>query len=97
MLAYTKEKLLFNYWDLNKDLYDALPENDERRHLPQSMSKDWDAFRALYKKTFGEDIGGRYNIICSLGIESEESNMNKFKFESEFVEVNDQVLKVYCE
>lgn len=24
-------------------------------------------------------------------------NMNKFKFESEFVEVNDQVLKIYCE
>ena len=24
-------------------------------------------------------------------------NMNKFKFESEFVEVNNQVLKIYCE
>lgn len=23
--------------------------------------------------------------------------MNNFKFESEFVEVNDQVLKIYCE
>jgi hypothetical protein len=28
-------------------------------------------------------------------LESEE-NMNNFKFESEFVEVNDQVLKIYC-
>ena len=54
---------------LNKDLYNALPENDKKRYLPQSMSKNWNAFKELYKKTFGEDIGSRYNIICSSGVE----------------------------
>lgn len=69
MPAYTFEKLLFTYWNLNKDLYNALPENDKKRYLPQSMSKDWNDFKELYKKTFGEDIGSRYNIICSSGVE----------------------------
>lgn len=68
MISYTFEKLLFNYWELNADLYNKLPENDKRRYLPQFMSKDWNTFKELYKKTFGEEIGSKYDIICSSGI-----------------------------
>lgn len=68
--AYVFEKLLFNYWGLNANSYNKLLENDERQHLPQSISKDWNAFKELYKKTFGEEIGNRYNIICSSGVKT---------------------------
>lgn len=68
MIGSTFEKLLFNYWELNADLYNKLPENDKRRYLPQFMSKDWNAFKELYKKTFGEEVGSRYDIACSSGI-----------------------------
>ena len=68
MIANTFEKLLFNYWELNADLYNELPENDKRRYLPQFISKDWNTFKELYKKTFGEEIGSRYDIACSSGI-----------------------------
>ena len=68
MISYTYEKLLFNYWELNADLYNKLPENDKRRYLPQFMPKDWNTFKELYKKTFGEEIGSRYDIVCSSGI-----------------------------
>ena len=68
MIGNTFEKLLFNYWELNADLYNELPENDTRRYLPQFMSKDWNTFKKLYKNTFGEEVGSRYDIACSSGI-----------------------------
>lgn len=68
MVVYTLEKLLFSYWNLNAELYDMLPENDEKRYLPHFMSKDWNKFKELYKNTFGEEIGSRYDIICSSGL-----------------------------
>lgn len=68
MIGNTFEKLLFNYWELNADLYNELPENDTRRYLPQFMSKDWNIFKKLYKNTFGEEVGSRYDIACSSGI-----------------------------
>ena len=34
MTVYTYEKLLFQYWKLDSKLYNALSENDEKRHLP---------------------------------------------------------------
>lgn len=67
-ISSTFEKLLFSYWGLNADLYTKLSENDKRQYLPQFMSKYWDAFKALYKKAFGEEIGSRYDIVCSSGI-----------------------------
>lgn len=39
MTAYTYEKLLFKYWNLDTESYDALSENDEKRHLPKSLQK----------------------------------------------------------
>lgn len=45
------------------DLYNELSENDKRRIL-----KDWNTFKELYKKTFGEEVGSRYDIACSSGI-----------------------------
>lgn len=68
MIGYTYEKLLFNYWELNADLYNKLPENDKRRYLPRFTSKDWNTFKELYKNTFGEEVGSRYDIACSSGI-----------------------------
>ena len=67
-VACTYEQLLFSYWELNKEVYNKLPEDDEKRHLPQLMSKDWNKFKKLYQKTFGEEIGSKYDIICSSGI-----------------------------
>lgn len=69
MTAYRYEKLVFQYWGLNAASYKALPKNDERRHLPDFLRKDWDAFKDLYLKTFGETIG-KYDIICSAGIQA---------------------------
>ena len=39
MTAYTYEKLLFKYWNLDTESYNALSENDEKRHLPKSLQK----------------------------------------------------------
>ena len=66
--AFTYEKLLFKYWNLDTESYDALSEDDEKRHLPKSLQKDWAAFKSLYNETFNSQIGN-YEIICSSGVE----------------------------
>lgn len=68
MIAYTYEKLVLKYWGLDTNSYNTLPENDEKRHLPDSIIEDWESFKELYNKTFGEPIGSHYDIICSSGI-----------------------------
>ena len=68
MIAYTYEKLLFKYWNLDAESYNALSENDEKRHLPKALQKDWTAFKTLYNETFNTQIGN-YEIICSSGVE----------------------------
>ena len=68
MLAYRLEKLIFQYWGLDAKSYNELLEDDERKYLPDSMDKDWNAFKTLYKDTFGTPIGN-YEVICSSGIE----------------------------
>lgn len=69
MIAYRCEKLIFQYYGLDAKLYNELPEDDERRYFPNSLREDWNAFKALYKDTFGTHIGNNYEVICSLGIE----------------------------
>ena len=68
MVAYTYEKLLFKYWNLDAKSYNVLPEKDEKRHLPNTLQKDWNAFKTLYNETFDTPIGN-YDIICSSGVE----------------------------
>lgn len=68
MPAYTYEKLLFKYWNLDAKSYMKLSKNDERNWLPNILQKDWDAFKTLYNETFNIPIGN-YDIICSSGIE----------------------------
>ena len=68
MTAYTYEKLLFKYWNLDTESYNALSKNDEKHHLPKSLQKDWTAFKTLYNETFNSQIGN-YEIICSSGVE----------------------------
>lgn len=68
MPAYIYEKLLFQYWKIDSNSYNALSENDEKRHLPDFFRKDWNAFKFLYKETFGTTIDS-YEIICSSGVE----------------------------
>jgi hypothetical protein len=65
---YVFEKLLFNYWQLDADIYNKLSENDEKQYLPQFMQKDWNSFKKLYKKTLKKEVGSEYRIICSSGI-----------------------------
>lgn len=67
--AYTYEKLVFNYWGLNSEIYTSLPENDEKRILPDSFRYDWEGFKELYNRTFNSPIGDDYDIICSSGIQ----------------------------
>lgn len=50
MVAYTFEKLLFNYWKLNAESYDKLPEYSEKRYIPEFILKDWNKFKS-YTKT----------------------------------------------
>lgn len=68
MVAYTYEKLIFKYWNIDKESYNTLSNNDEKRHLPDSLRKDWNSFKTLYNETFDIPIGS-YDIICSSGIE----------------------------
>lgn len=68
MPAYTYEKLLFKYWNLNAESYNALSEDDEKHYLPDTLRKDWSAFKTLYNETFDTPIGN-YDIICSSGVE----------------------------
>ena len=65
--AYTYEKLLFQYWNLDSESYNALSDNDEKRHLPDFLRKDWNAFKSLYNETFDTPIDS-YEIICSSGV-----------------------------
>ena len=65
--AYTYEKLLFQYWNLDSESYNALSENDEKRYLPDFLRKDWNAFKFLYNETFDTPIDS-YEIICSSGV-----------------------------
>lgn len=66
--AYRPEKMIFKLWDLDPESFSALPDDDERRSLPRILRRDWDAFKTLYKDTFGTSIGEKYEIICSSGI-----------------------------
>ena len=68
MIAYTYEKLLFKYWNLDAESYMSLSENDEKRYLPDFLYNDWIAFKSLYNETFDTQIGN-YEIICSSGVE----------------------------
>ena len=61
-------KLILKYWSLDVDSYRNLPLSSEKRYLPLSFQYDWDAFKKLYKDTFGRDIGNQFEIICSSGI-----------------------------
>lgn len=70
MPAYTYEKLLFQYWKLDSKSYNALSEDDEKRHLPYFLKKDWNAFKSLYNETFDTPIDS-YEIICSSGVEQQ--------------------------
>lgn len=67
MPAYTYEKLLFKYWGMDASIYNTLPENDERRRLPDSVRENWQNYQDLYNRTFDVPIGN-YDIICSSGI-----------------------------
>lgn len=70
MPSCTYEKLLFQYWKMDSKSYHALSENDEKRHLPDFFRKYWNAFKSLYKETFGTQIDN-YEIICSSGVEQQ--------------------------
>lgn len=68
--GYRYEKLLFQYWDIDSDTFDTLPEGDEKRTLPNEIKSDWNVFIDLYIKTFGntpDNIIG-YDFICSSGL-----------------------------
>lgn len=69
LIAYVFEKLLFTYWNIDGDIYKALSDDDERKHLPASYTKDWVGFKELYLKAFGKEIGSRYGIISSSGLQ----------------------------
>ena len=68
MVAYTYEKLIFKYWGLDAITYNKLPENDEKRHLPDSIKEEWNNFKDLYNETFDTPIGS-YDILYSSGIQ----------------------------
>ena len=67
MVAYTYEKLIFKYWGLDARVYNMLSENDEKRHLPDSVKENWENFKELYNETFEAPLGS-YDIIYSSGI-----------------------------
>lgn len=67
MVAYTYENLIFKYWGLDARAYNMLSENDEKRHLPDSVKENWENFRELYNETFEAPLGS-YDIIYSSGI-----------------------------
>lgn len=68
MCAFTYEKLLFHYWNLNAYTYKSLNNDDEKLSLPKKFQYDWNAFKELYFETFNEKLGQKYEIICSSGI-----------------------------
>lgn len=68
MVAFTYEKLLFHYWNLNADTYQLLKKDDEKLSLPEKFRYDWNAFKELYFETFNEKLGQKYEIICSSGM-----------------------------
>ena len=68
MVAFTYEKLLFHYWNLNADTYQSLKKDDEKLSLPEKFRYDWNAFKELYFETFNEKLGQKYEIICSSGM-----------------------------
>lgn len=69
ILSYIYEKMLFKYYGLNAEKYMALPDDDERKYLPKTISEDWEGYKKLYQKTFGNAVGSKYDIICSSGLE----------------------------
>lgn len=69
MLAFIYEKLLFMYWNIDAEAYNSLEDGDEKMHLPDYLREDWESFKELYQKAFGEPIGARYDIIVSSGLE----------------------------
>ena len=67
-MPYVYEKLLFKYWKIDYETYNKLPIDSEKKYLPISLMRDWNAFKLLYNETFDLPIGS-YDIICSSGIE----------------------------
>lgn len=68
------EKLILTHFGWSIDEFRSAYEKvrpDGTITLPDNLLsyKGWDEFKELYKKTFNEDVGSRFHIICSSGIE----------------------------
>lgn len=68
------EKLILAHYNYTLEKFRQLYEENqdsELVRLPSIMLAGigWPQFKKLYKETFGEELGSRFNLICSSGIE----------------------------
>ena len=60
--------LVCTYWNLTIEAWESLPRDNGRKHLPDDLFHNPEAFKELYKKAFNEEIGCRYDFIYSKGL-----------------------------
>ena len=67
---YTKRygTLVCTYRNLTIEAWESLPRDNGRKHLPDDLFHNPEAFKELYKKAFNEEIGCRYDFIYSKGL-----------------------------
>lgn len=65
VFAYTYKALILQYFGLTVADYNKMLDRGEEPTKSEKFRDDWGAFESLYKETFGEDVGSRYEIVCS--------------------------------
>ena len=69
-ISYTNryETLVCTYRNLTSEAWESLPRDNGRKHLPIDLFHNPESFKELYKKAFNEDIGCRYDFMCTKGL-----------------------------